>query len=125
VWRFMKPKVHSDRSFEFYFPDLDTLVLVEDAEDRVIIRATRNSFSDRRKTHFIRRLAAEGFIPDHYQWTSSVDSEWSQVCWMVDASWVRVHKGNTVRTRRFMIRLLASMALIWLGIMAAVLFHWI
>ena len=121
----MRPKIHSDRCFEFYFPDLDTLVLVEDAGDRVIIRATRNSFSDRRKAYFIRRLAAEGFIPDHFQWTSSLNSEWSQIGWFVDTSRVRAHKGDTVRTRRFMIRLLASMALIWLGIMAAVLFHWI
>ena len=36
-------------SYEFYFPDLDTLVLVESAADDVSIRATRNTFSRQRK----------------------------------------------------------------------------
>jgi hypothetical protein len=31
----MKAKTHSNRSFEFSFPDVNTLLLVEDAEDKV------------------------------------------------------------------------------------------
>ena len=121
----MKTKIHSDRSFEFYVSDIDTLLLVEDAEDQVVIRATRNTFSDQRKTRFLRQLAAEGFIPDRYQWVSSFESKWSQVCWVVDASWLKLHEANTVRTRRFMIRLLLGAGMFWLGLMLALFFHWI
>jgi hypothetical protein len=123
MWHFMKTKIHSDRSFEFYFPDLDTLVLVEDAEDKVIIRATRNTFSDQRKTRFLRHLAAEGFIPDRTEWVSNLESAWSRVHWLVDTSWVQFHEGNTARTRKFMIRLLIAAVLLWLGTMATFLFQ--
>ncbi len=121
----MSSSIHPDRSFEFYFPDLDTLLLVEEAEDRVVIRASRNSFSEQRKTFFLHELAAEGFIPDRYQWVSNFEANWSLVSWFVDASWVRVHESNTARTRKFMVRLLLSAAFCWLGMMAACLFGWI
>jgi hypothetical protein len=121
----MKTKIHPDHSFEFYFPDLDTQLLVEEIEDKVVIHASRNTFSDQRKARFLRHLAAEGFIPDEHQWFSGFKSQGSQVCWLVDTSWVGVPKAIIVRSRNFMIRLLISATLLWLGLMAAVLFHWI
>jgi hypothetical protein len=64
------------RSFDFYFHDLDTTVVVEDAEDAVLVRASRDAFTPRRKLNFIRELAAEGFIADCFR----------RVRWLVDAS---------------------------------------
>ncbi|HZL41886.1 MAG TPA: hypothetical protein VFD66_01240 [Verrucomicrobiae bacterium] len=86
----MKTRTHPDRSFEFYFPDVDTLLLVENSDDQVWIRATKDTFTERRKLHFLHTLAAEGFVPDRCQWISSFDASWLPVHWAVDASWVRI-----------------------------------
>jgi len=56
------------KSFELYVPDLDNHILVENTVNGVVIRASRDNFSDRRKSSFIRQLAAEGYIPDHHEW---------------------------------------------------------
>ena len=121
----MKAQTHSDRSFEFYFRDQDTQFLVEDAGDEVIIRATRNTFSDERKAAFLHELAAEGFIPDRYQWSSNSGAAWAPVRWLVDNSWMQIYPANTARTRRFMLRLLGAAAVIWLLTMSALIIHWV
>src|SRR5882724_12446521 len=114
----MKTKVQSTRSFQFTFPDLKTLLVVERADDQVIIRASRNTFSARHKIHFLRFLATEGFIPDRYQRISSFDAEWAQVCWLVDFSCARNRLGNPTRTRKIMFRVLGWAVLLWLGMIA-------
>ena len=91
----------------------------------MIIRATRNTFPEQRKTRFLRELAAEGFIPDRYQWVSSFESQGSPVSWLVDSSWMQLHECNTARTRKYMFRLLFSAALLFLVLMSAILLHWI
>ena len=58
----------TSQRYEFSFPDLDTLVQVEERAGAVLVRATRDTFSSARKEYFIRELAAEGFIPDEFQW---------------------------------------------------------
>ena len=69
------------RSFEFCFIHLDyTLVRVEELEGRVTIRATADTFSRRRKTSFIRELAAEGFISDEL-WLPPIDGEPDSYGW--------------------------------------------
>jgi hypothetical protein len=73
-------KTHFDRHFEFQFPDVDTRILVEDLKDGVIIRASCDTFSERRKLRFVRELAAEGFIADCFQWSCR------GVRWLVDES---------------------------------------
>lgn len=114
----MKATLSEPRAFEFYFPDVDTLVKVEDGEDAVVIRATRNSFSERRKAIFIRRLATEGFIPDSYQWLSSHESPSNPgVRWLVDFSWLELPKAALAETRRFMVRLIVGATLLWLVLM--------
>lgn len=117
----MKETIFFKPSFEFYFPDVDTLVQVEDVADEVTIRATRNGLSDRRKMLFIRHLAAEGFIADRYQWFTGSDSEWSHIRWLLDASWVRLPQAKIAHARKFMIRLLISAALFWGGTTAMLL----
>jgi hypothetical protein len=111
----MKTHACEPRSFEFCFPDLDTLVLVEDLTGEIVIHASRNTFSEERKARFIRELAAEGFIPDHYQWLAPIGPETSYgVRWLVDISCFKPDKALAAGTRRFMVRLLSSAALLWL-----------
>lgn len=114
----MKATLSEPRVFEFYFPAMDTLLQVEEKEDAVVIRATRNTFSERRKAFFIRELAAEGFIPDSYRWLASGESpSVPGVCWLVDISWVELPKAALAGTHRFMMRLLAGGFLLWLALM--------
>ena len=111
-------------SFEFYFPDVDTLVLVESSSSAVIIRASRNTFTERRKRCFIHELAAEGFIPDDYEWLSLAGSELSRgVRWMVDLSWLKPDPTMLAGADRFMVRLLGGAAVLWVGLMTLVWLH--
>ena len=106
-----------NRRFEFQFPDVDTRILVEDLENAVVIRASRDSFSEQRKQRFIRELAAEGFIADCFQWSCR------GVRWLVDASCARPIRAITARTNRFMIRLFVCSVLLWLMLMAGAVLH--
>ena len=107
--------------FEFHFPDLDNSVLVETSEDSVTIRAVRDNFSERRKRTFIRHLAAEGFIPDHYRWFCGTE-DCSSVKWVRDCSWLKLDSRRTWRGRQFMRRLLLCGALLWLILMSWLFF---
>jgi hypothetical protein len=107
---------------EFYFRKPDNMILVENGDDGVVIRASHDNFSERRKSLFIHELASEGFIPEHLHW--STESDFASpfgVKWVIDSSWVRVHwrQQRTVRARLVRIYLLASLS--WLGLMAIVL----
>ena len=64
----MRTQIAVPERFELYIPDLDNHLLIENNEGGVVIRAARDNLSDKRKTYFIRHLAAEGFIPDRYEW---------------------------------------------------------
>ena len=114
----LKPR---PRQFEFCFPNLDTLVLVEESNDEVVIRASRNTFSELRKIRFVHELAAEGFISDRYRWFSGFGN-WSSlpVRWLVNHCWLKPDEAAVARTRRFMIRLLAGATLLWLVMMSVV-----
>jgi len=106
------------KKFEFYFPNLDNLILVENLEDGgVVIRATRDNFSGERRLYFIRELATEGFIPDCYQWWN--DSV-SGITWVIDISWLKIPRVWTLRSRKFMVRLLILSALFWLATMRVI-----
>lgn len=121
----MKTQICTSRSFEFYFPDVDTLLLAEHRADKVVVRATKNTFSEQRKITFIHHLASEGFIPDYYQWLSNLDPAWSNIYWCVDYSWLKTRQTTTPRTTKVMIGLLASAIALWTGLMLAVFEHWI
>jgi hypothetical protein len=110
--------------YEFYFPDVDTLIRVETSSPAIIIRATRNTFGDQRKRRFIHELAAEGFIPDDCEWFSLTNSEFSRgIRWLVDVSWLKLDPAMTAKTRRFMVRLIAGAALLWLAMMTGLCLH--
>jgi len=116
----MREPIVSTKQFEFYFPDLDTRVLVEECEDEVVVSATRNAFSELRKIFFVRELAAEGFIPDEYQGFSGFGAmTWLRVRWLVDTSWVKANEVQAALARRFMMRLFVSATLLWFVLMTA------
>src|SRR5258708_984500 len=115
----MRSLADSPRQHEFYFPRFDNLILVENRPEGVIIRATRDNFSEQRKLFFIRELAAEGFIPDSYSWfSSSAVDTFLSVRWVIDRSWVGLHPKMTRRTNRCMRRVLLGVSLFWVGLMS-------
>lgn len=108
-------------SFEFHFRDLDTRVQVENPDpDTVIVRTTRNTFSDRRKVAFIRQLAAEGFIPDRCQWYP-LPGGMPRIQWVVDVSWLRVSESTKARTRRVMFSLIGAGFIVWTAILSGLM----
>jgi len=121
----MKTRTFTNQSFEFYFPDVDTLLLAEHRDDKVLIRATKNTFSEQRKINFIHNLASEGFIPDYYQWLTNLDPAWSNLYWRVDYSWLKTRRVSSPGTTKVMVGLLASAIALWMGLMLAVFEHWI
>jgi len=105
------------RIFEFCFIELDyTLVRVEESAGDVTIRATADTFSNDRKIYFIRELAAEGFIPDHYRWFSLTGREAYNrgVRWLVDYSWLKLDEARIARTNRLVRRLILPVTLLWM-----------
>ena len=122
----MRTDATPPRCYEFYFPEVDTLVLVESDDDDVTIRATRNTFSERRKCSFIHELVAEGFIPADYEWFALAGPGLSRGAhWLVDVSWLKDSGTDQATARRFMHRLLGGATLLWLGLMTALLLHWL
>jgi hypothetical protein len=70
-----------------YISDLDNHVLIENSAYGVVISATRDNFTDKRKAFFIRHLAAEGYIPDRYEWFSEpAEDGFFGVKWIAGAS---------------------------------------
>lgn len=111
----MNTPTTSSRIYDFSFPELDTLVRVEEADGAVVIRTTRDTFSEERKARFVHELAAEGFIPDEISWLPSAAPGTSGgVCWLVDHTCFMPGPEFAARTRRFMVRLLGASALLWL-----------
>jgi hypothetical protein len=110
--------------YDFYFPDVDTLIRVESTPQSVIIRASRNTFTERRKQSFIHELAAEGFIPDDYEWLSLAGSEISRGArWVIDFSWLRISAASRGLADRFMRRLLGVGFASWIVQMAFLWLH--
>ena len=111
------------RDFQFYFPDLDNIILVECHEDEsVTIRASKNNVPDERKIFFIRKLATEGFIPDHFElFLGSTDGS-QGVLWIKDYSWLKeTQVAATQKTCRCMKRALVAACVLWLAMMRILL----
>src|SRR5258708_3668079 len=96
------------KQFEYIHHQPENFILVENEEDgEVLIRAARNNFSQRRKTAFIREMAAEGFIPDHLQWFPETNTYgFMGVKWVVDHSWVRIHSAARRKAKRAVVTML-------------------
>jgi len=116
----VSPVTHIGQQYQFYLAEIDVHVLVENHCDGVIVRASCN-VSERRKAKFIRHLAAEGHIPDHYQWCAeTASSPSSHVQWIVDSSWLGIPPELTRRTTRFMRRLIIGGVVLWVALFALI-----
>ena len=81
--------VAPSRLYEFTIEHPDNMIRVEVWEEKVVARAALDTFSEQRKATFIRHLAAEGFVPDRYEWYSGSESSgYSGVIWLIDRSWL-------------------------------------
>lgn len=110
----MNTSTTSSRVYDFSFPQLDTLVQVEDADGTVVIRTTRDTFSSERKARFVRELAAEGFISEEFLWLPPAVTGTSRgVRWLVDRSCYLPGPAFAARTSRFVVRLLGATTLLW------------
>jgi hypothetical protein len=102
----------------------ENLILVENSEDRVVIRAARDNFSERAKICFIRYLAAEGFISDEFENFAKAGSHFTtSITWTVDQRRLKRPLAYLQRVDRFMIQLFVSASVLWLGQMAFAFLH--
>ncbi|HWD17754.1 MAG TPA: hypothetical protein VHB20_00625 [Verrucomicrobiae bacterium] len=110
-------RIQNHARFEFYFANLDNHVLVERRDDEVVIRAARNNFSERRKSYFVRELAAEGHIPDSAAWPSPAPANGKPaIRWEIDHSWLKFNFHRMQRSSRFMQRLLLAAGATWMAL---------
>jgi hypothetical protein len=85
-------------------------VRVEVDGDEVTVRASRNGFSEQRKSAFIRELASEGFIPDAHRWYFALDGDGfgRGVRWVIDPSILETEEDIRARSRRFTLGLFSG-----------------
>jgi hypothetical protein len=85
-------------------------VRVEVDGDKVTVRASRNGFSEQRKSAFIRELASEGFIPDVHRWYFALDGEGfgRSVRWIIDNSWMGSDAENLAWGKRVVVSLFSG-----------------
>ena len=100
---------------EFFHRKPENFLFIENREDGVIIRAAHDNFSEERKFKFIRELAAEGFIPDHFQWFADRSTDgMPRVKWLIDDSWIKSRQPLEHNTDRFVLRLFLTASVLWL-----------
>jgi hypothetical protein len=98
------------------------LIVVENSEDSVVIRAARDNFSERKKVCFIRYLAAEGFISDEFQgFGKSGSRRTTSISWDQDP--LKCEPARLRRADRLMIQLFISASALWLALMVFALLH--
>lgn len=97
----MNPTIHQRENdspdplrFEFYFQDVDTSVLVQMEDGLAIVRATEDSFSERKRERFVHELALEGFIDDRFCNYRVGDPG---LLWTIDRSWVGSKQARFAR----------------------------
>lgn len=112
------------RRVEFRLSKPDNQFRIENLRNGVCIHAARDNLSAQEKLFFVRYLAAEGYIPERYQWFSDLKAgSYSGLEWTVDASW------NTSTTRaqhkalRQIARVLWCAALLWFALMSFAFVH--
>jgi hypothetical protein len=93
--------------FEITTLNPTNLIAIESSGGNVLVRAAKNNFSGRRKAFLIRQLAAEGYIPDRFQ-TFTEDEPVAGLTWVLDRSLLEVGREATLRTGKFMRRMIAG-----------------
>jgi hypothetical protein len=116
----MKTETCFPKKARFHRRHPENFILVQNNKDGVLIRASHDNFSDPRKAAFIRELAAEGFIPDHYQWFSDPSANnYLGIKWIIDESWLQ--DDQATRNEAMGGRALLVAALVWVILLALVL----
>jgi hypothetical protein len=113
----MQTQKMNPRPYEFYLRDLDNYLLVESSARGVVIRASRNNCSERRKAFFLREISAEGYIPDRRQAPTALQPP-RDVEWIIDESW-KTPSPPRLGTS-LMVGLLVSATVLWLGLITLV-----
>ncbi len=106
--------------FEISTHNPGNVIAVENEGRRVLIRAAYDNFSPRRKAFLIRQLAAEGYIPDAFEYFTE-ETTIPGLLWVIDRSLVSVGPEARRRSSRFMGRLLLGSCLLWLMELALLL----
>jgi hypothetical protein len=98
------------RTFDFSFPRKDMQLRVEVDGEEVTVRASRNGFSEQRKSAFIRELASEGFIPDAHRWYFAQDGDGfgRRVRWVIDRSILETEEEVRARSGRLTLGLFSG-----------------
>jgi hypothetical protein len=102
------------RCFEFCYPQVDTLLEVQEFDDHVEVRATRDPLSEEQKRAFIRGIADEGFISAHYR-SSPIGrgpTTTHSIHWIIDHSWLEITEEILGPSRRLMTRLFIAAGLL-------------
>ncbi len=92
----------------------DTELQVEVRDEDVVIRATRDTFTEDRKAAFIHELASEGFIPDDYMWYSPYGGRKTgrTILWRIDPFWPGEEAAPESHRRLVYVQALSYSALI-------------
>ncbi len=102
----------------------ENLILIENADGGVIIRAAFDNLSEQGKASIVRYLVAEGFISDEFQgFPNSISQGSSSIIWVVDQSWVKREHALRKRADRFMVRLFVATSVLWVVLMSYALLH--
>jgi hypothetical protein len=97
---------------EFTTHNPDNLICIERQGDALLFRAAHHNFSARPKAFLIRQLAAEGYIPDHYEHLRG--EAWpASLVWVLDRTLLRPGPEARRRVSRFMQRLLLGACVLW------------
>ncbi|MEM1059551.1 MAG: hypothetical protein AAGK14_09910 [Verrucomicrobiota bacterium] len=116
-----RQEAHPPSIYEFFTQQPENMIRVEARSDgEVHITLAVDNFSEQRKAYFVRELAAEGFIPDHYSFLS--ENELLGVKWHLGTEWCSVNEPpQPVGFHRGRMVVLACFAA-WATFIAAMLF---
>jgi hypothetical protein len=93
----------------------ENVIVIENHGDHVLINASEDNFSTRRKLFFIRHLAAEGYIPGRFERIAFAEVEDSpELIWRVDEATGRKRATRSRVSDRLMFRLFGLSLLLWL-----------
>lgn len=116
-----RQEAHPPSVYEFFTQQPENMIRVETrADGEVHITLAVDNFNEQRKAYFVRELAAEGFIPDHYSYLS--ENELLGVKWHLGTDWCSVaDPENSVAFHRGRFIVLACF-LLWVLFVAALTF---
>jgi len=102
----------------------ENLLRVENIDGGVTIRAMRNNLSLRRKLYLIRYLAAEGYIPGHFERICQRRPNGiAAIRWVIDPSCAKPTLTPRHQKNRFMAGLLIGVFVFWLALTIWIFLH--